>query len=318
MSQIVEPAVMSDAAFANIYKDVPREQWETLIRFRATHPARELRLGGVDWRYLSGGQEGPVLLLLPGAIGRAEVAFRHILELESDYRVIAPNYPMVSTVAALLTGLAGVLNTERAETVTVIGGSMGGGFAQCVVRKYPERVDNLVLSHTGVPNPKRARLSKLGLTVLRLLPIGLVRAGLKWEISRLLSTAGDKREFWLAYFNELISGLTKEEVLRSYELAIDLEQHYAFAPGDLANWPGKIIVLESDNDSVIVDSERTALKALYPQAEVHTFIGAGHAASIIKREEYISVVRAFLTRYAKTQARPLQDRVLTNQHASPQ
>jgi pimeloyl-ACP methyl ester carboxylesterase len=50
----------------------------------------------------------------------------------------------------------------------------------------------------------------------------------------------------------------------------------------------------TDNDSIIKAPERAALKALYPQAQVHTFIGAGHGASIIKREEYLSVVKAFL------------------------
>jgi pimeloyl-ACP methyl ester carboxylesterase len=57
---------------------------------------------------------------------------------------------------------------------------------------------------------------------------------------------------------------------------------------------GRTLILESDNDSIIPASERVALKALYPQAQVHTFIGAGHGASIIKREEYISVIGTFL------------------------
>src|SRR5256885_6331084 len=123
MSQMVGKAAPSHDAFENIYQDVPQEQKERLIRFRATHPARKLNLNGVGWRYFSGGREGPSLLLLPGAIGKGEVAFRHILEFEDDYRVIAPDYPLVPTVDRLLDGLVGLLEAENVETVTIIGGS---------------------------------------------------------------------------------------------------------------------------------------------------------------------------------------------------
>jgi len=39
---------------------------------------------------------------------------------------------------------------------------------------------------------------------------------------------------------------------------------------------------------------REALKALYPQARVHTFHGSGHVASIAKLDEYVAVIRDFL------------------------
>lgn len=283
-----------ESDFKNFYQGVPQEQWELLIRFRATHLPRQLEFGGVRWKYLTGGQKGAALLLLPGAIGRGEVAFRHILELEDDYRLIVPDYPLIPTVDRLLSGLVSLLDSEGMKSVALIGGSMGGGLAQCLVRKYPDRIDKLILSHTGVPNPERARMSNLGMNVLRLLPTWVFHKALKWEISRLLSTAKDEKPFWQAYFKELTAGLSKEEWISRYQCAIDLERHYTFAPGDLAGWTGRILILESDNDSIIKAPERAALKALYPQAQVHTFIGAGHGASLIKREEYLSVIRAFL------------------------
>jgi len=294
VSQMVENAATSHAAFETVYKDVPREQREILIRFRATHPARQLTLSNIGWTYFSGGQQGATLLLLPGAIGKGEVTFRHILEFERDYRVIAPDYPPVRNVERLLDGLVRILDAEKVEAATIIGGSVGGGLAQCMVRKYPERVTNLVLSHTGVPNHKRGELNSLGVKLLAVFPMVLIRAGLKWKISRLLATAEEEKQFWLAYFKELVPGLTREGLLSGYARAIDLELNYTFAPNDLAEWPGKILILESDNDSIIQPSERAALKALYPQAQVRTFLGAGHAASIIKRQEYISVIREFL------------------------
>jgi pimeloyl-ACP methyl ester carboxylesterase len=293
---VSQNAVTSNAALETVYKDVPREQQEILIRFRATHPPRELTLSNIRWKYFSGSQQqGPALLMLPGAIGKGEIAFRHILEFEHDYRVIAPDYPPVQTVECLLDGLLRILDAEKIDAVTIIGGSVGGGLAQCMVRKYPERVTNLVLSHTGVPTHKRGKLNSLGMKLLAVFPMSLIRAGLKWEISRLLAVAQEEKQFWLAYFGELASGLTREQLISGYARAIDLDLHYKFAPNDLTEWTGKILILESDNDSVVPPAERTALKALYPQAQVHTFQGAGHGASIVKRQEYISVVREFLS-----------------------
>ncbi|MBI5565787.1 MAG: hypothetical protein HY870_12905 [Chloroflexi bacterium] len=39
---------------------------------------------------------------------------------------------------------------------------------------------------------------------------------------------------------------------------------------------------------------RAALKALHPQARVHTFHGSGHVASIAKLNEYVAVIAGFL------------------------
>lgn len=295
MSQRFADTHGGPADFQSSYKDVPEQQREQLAHFRAAHPPRRLNLDGVCWNYLAGGSAGDTLLLLPGAIGRAEVAFRHILEFEDDYRVIAPDYPPLPTVDRLLSGFIALLDAENVRSATVIGGSMGGGLAQCLVRKYPERVSRLILSHTGVPNPRRAQLNSFGMKVLRFIPIGLIRAALNWEVSRLLSAAGDEKRFWLVYFGELTGLITKDEALSIYERAIDLEQRYVFKPGDLNGWPGQILILESDDDPIIRPAERAALKSLYPQAQVHTFKGGGHGASIVRREEYLSRVRKFLS-----------------------
>jgi len=35
------------------YSGVPREQVETLLRFRETHPVKRLEIDGVKWEYIS-------------------------------------------------------------------------------------------------------------------------------------------------------------------------------------------------------------------------------------------------------------------------
>ena len=48
------------------------------------------------------------------------------------------------------------------------------------------------------------------------------------------------------------------------------------------------------NLNIFHPSERDAVKELYPHAHVYTFKGTGHLTMVIKKEEYISIVRKFI------------------------
>ncbi|MDY6960233.1 MAG: hypothetical protein SVK08_13865, partial [Halobacteriota archaeon] len=70
--------------------------------------------------------------------------------------------------------------------------------------------------------------------------------------------------------------------------------NYSFLKDDLDDWPGKILIMESDDDPGFKEPVREALKTLYPQAEVHTFHNAGHTPGYTDPGEYISILRGFL------------------------
>ena len=69
---------------------------------------------------------------------------------------------------------------------------------------------------------------------------------------------------------------------------------HTFAVDDLKEWPGKILIIESEDDPAIPAKARALLRATYPQAAVQTFRDAGHASSILKREETLAAIRKFL------------------------
>jgi pimeloyl-ACP methyl ester carboxylesterase len=92
----------------------------------------------------------------------------------------------------------------------------------------------------------------------------------------------------------MIARVSKADLIGRYQVAIDFDAHAAFAPVDLKDWPGRILILEGDNDPIAEAPARAALKALHPQARVHTFHGSGHVASIAKLDEYIAVIKRFL------------------------
>jgi pimeloyl-ACP methyl ester carboxylesterase len=274
------------------------EEFALLRHFRMMHPVKHATINGVGWEYLASGNGPEALLILPGLMGVAEMSFQHIMAFEDEYRVIAPSYPFaVKTMDGLVDGIAGILDAQNVRQAHVLGGSYGGMVAQWLVRRYPERVRNLVLSHTGGPRAERAWKNRNFVRVLRLLPMVMVRS-LLWAATRKsLEGAPEQRGFWEAYSNEVIVRLKKADLISRYDVVIDFDESANFMPDDLKDWPGRILILEGDNDPIAEAPERenaASLKAAHPQAQVHTFHGTGHVASIARVDEYVGVIKDFL------------------------
>src|SRR5829696_3904935 len=119
--------------------------------FRRTHPYRKIDVDGLRWRYVVGGEGGRTILLPSGGARVPDVYLLLFETLEPHFRIISPAYPAAHTMAALVEGLAAVLDAEGADNADLFGSSFGGFVAQCFVRRYPERVRSLVLANTGAP-----------------------------------------------------------------------------------------------------------------------------------------------------------------------
>jgi deazaflavin-dependent oxidoreductase (nitroreductase family) len=280
-----------------IRRDLGAARWEQLRKFRTTHPPKRVTVGGVGWDYLASGEGEEALLLLPGGAMVGESLFTRIPAFEDRYRTIAPSYASVPTAAELLDGLAGVLEAEGVRAAHVLGPSYGGLVAQCFVRRHQERVRSLILANTLVPPRSLLWVSQAFLVVLPLVPLGWLRTLRERALAQaFLGVPGvplEDQAFWRDYQHELISRLSKADLRAMYLLGIDLVESFRFAPDDLASWPGKILILESDEDPVTPE-KRAELRQTYPQARVHTFRGAGHTPWMSHREEYLAVIKEFL------------------------
>jgi len=267
---------------------------QSLRGFLASHPARTIERQGRPWRYVVAGRKAPAQLVLPGAVGNAESTFLSILELESDFRLLAPTYPTVATMNELVEGIAAILTTEGMEELGVLGGSYGAAVAQCFVRRYPERVSTLILSHGGVPRPDRARRIRRFLRVLPWIPPSALRFLAGAGVAKLLPGSHPELGFWKSFFKDSFAALSKDDLVARYQAVADFDENYRFTREDLQSWSGRVLILDSDDDPLVPAWERKALRELYPQARLHTFQGTGHAAAIVKREEYFSAIRRFL------------------------
>jgi pimeloyl-ACP methyl ester carboxylesterase len=286
--------------FDEIYARVPAQQFERLKDFRFTHKYKHLLVGGAEWEYISCGRGEQTLLLLPGGLAVGESAFPLITAFEKEYRIIAPSYALSLTMTGLCDGIAHILETEGVNQADVLGGSYGGLVAQYFVRKYPDKARSLILSHTFLMTPKFEKPLRIADKLSRVMPRRLFVPLLKLRLKKiLLSTLRAAKhpefEFWRAYLNEAVaSNRLKEVAVHQNRVLLDLARQPQCTPEDLKAWPGRILIIDSDNDPAISAKDRELLRHTYPQAQTHTFHATGHVSSILKREEVFSSIRSFL------------------------
>src|SRR5215207_7727097 len=111
---------------------------------------------GVDWTYAERGEGPDVLIVFPGALGAVDAAAEVLAALAEERRVIAVAYPAVETMNALCDGTVALLDALGIGRADVLGSSLGGWVAQCLVRRHPARIRHLVLSHTFMLRPEVA------------------------------------------------------------------------------------------------------------------------------------------------------------------
>lgn len=280
-----------------------------LKEFRARHPYRELDINGTCWHYISCGQGNKTLLFLPGGFMTADMWFYSILALEKDYQVIAPNdHTLQGTFGMedVCNAIVRILEAEGVEKATIIGISGGGGVAQYFIQEYPQKVENLVLSHCGIINAETVLRLQKQLKLIKILILLKLGRIIKWMAARKSEwgknyPSSDWVEFRRAYLRECTLNLRKETsgrfweeiFLPSYEKGIESHRSFVFKSEVLQSWPGEILLLSTKDDKWTTGSMEK-LKARYPRAKTHMFEQGGHHTILLFPEEYNSVIRDFL------------------------
>lgn len=263
-------------------------------------PLKKLTVGGVEWEYATGGRGRETILLFHGAVGGAETMQWLAERFGDEYRTIAPTVADVRRLGEVCDAASAILDREHVGRAHVFGGSFGGLVAQSFLKRRWRQVGNLVLLSTGAPNRQLGSRSEKLLKVLRLLPFPLLRALMKAELSRHLDAPvppehaerfADFRRRLDEYFDRR---LTKETLLSRVALAADFNARESFAPADFEPWAGRALVIDSDDDPMVSAEDRGRLHALFPRALRCSFDGAGHLIPLLRTEELVGVVKAFL------------------------
>lgn len=263
-------------------------------------PDKSLKIRGVEWHYVTGGRGEQTVLLFHGAVGGAETMRWLADAFEDEYRTITPTIADVSTLEEVCDAASAILDREHVGRAVVFGGSFGGLVAQAFFHRRRAQVHDLVLLSTGVPSPKVGTRTRRMSVLTRLLPFPVMRGLMRLEISRHLDApipaehAARIAEFRQRLDHYFEHTLTKQTLLSRVALSVDFNRNERYAPGDSEGWPGRTLIIESDDDPMIPPEERRRMREAYPRALVCTFPGAGHMIPLLRLEELVGVVKAFL------------------------
>jgi pimeloyl-ACP methyl ester carboxylesterase len=271
-------------------------------------PEKSLKIKGVEWHYVTGGRGEQTMLLFHGAVGGAETMRWVASAFEDEYRTITPTVADVSTLEEVCDAASAILDREHVGRAVVFGGSFGGLVAQAFFQRRRAQVQDLVLLSTGAPSPSVGARTAWTTRLMRLVPFPVMRGLMRLEISRHLDApAPAEHAARIAEFRERLRHyfdhtLTKQTLISRVALSVDFNRNESYAPAAYADWPGRVLVIESDDDPSVPPAERRRLRETYPRALVCTFPGAGHLIPLLRPEELVGVVKAFLAEDYSTPA----------------
>lgn len=263
-------------------------------RFVRDVPSGAETFDRVTWRWIDCG-EGPLaLVVLPGAVGGADMFFLLFEELRPHIRVIGLDLPFVEDAAAAMDQMDALLEARGVERAIFLGASFSGLFVQAYARRHPARTHALILSHTGALDPARAERQRVNARRAAKVPLVVLR-GLLRLVVRLLLRGVAERRFWIRHYDLALAALTRDALVSRYLLEASIE--------DLGGtpWRGDVLVIHSDNDAIAKPQEQERLRRQYPDAEWTQFVGTGHSSYSKNPIAYAAAVRAFVLPLADPQ-----------------
>jgi pimeloyl-ACP methyl ester carboxylesterase len=140
-------------------------------------------------------------------------------------------------------------------------------------------------------------LAKLLVGFFKILPEKTLIGMMKKQIDKMVKMVpDDDKALSKAYFKEHFSGgVKKADVVGLFNYLADYHKNYGDVANRLESWPGKVLIMESDDDPRAPAKHRKALREAYPGAEVHTFHKAGHSVMLRYRDECITKIKQFLS-----------------------
>lgn len=261
-----------------------------LETFRRRFPARAVKAGGQTWRVIEtkAKKGAPVLVMLPGTLGTAEIFWNQIAALGKQARIVSVTYPPVGNILALADGLAALFDKLGIAQASVIGSSLGGFLGQWFAARYPERVETLFIGNSLTDpykvNPARkppAALKRAAPAAHQAIVLGSVDTWPEPEpvfakLKDILRHSGRK----------LISG----EALKQRVLATATGKEVP--PPVLP--PKRIVIIECADDPLIPRAAQKAMREKYPRAKRYRLPRGGHYPYITRPDDYTAILAKHL------------------------
>ncbi len=286
---------ITDSSWIPFFEHVSSEQRDFFENFLDNHLFKGIQIDGKQFEYISCGKGSKTILLLHGAMVSAHMWFYVIKRLEKDYRIIAPTLPKEGLGANQANRLINkIFEEEKVEKAIIVGYSYGGAIAQYFTQTYPEKVELLVLSHTGLMRGEESiSATKKMLKVIRILPSGFLSL---IQFLRLRGNVESEwREFRKAFFKWMFSTIQKKDFINLLEESNQFCQDVADSEKTRIPWDGSTVLLGTNSDK---DTFKyfDVLSQLYPSSTEYVFdLPGGHHTIFLHPVEYTSKLQELIS-----------------------
>lgn len=280
---------------------------EDIKEFYDSHRIAHIAVGEADFRYVLCGPEDAehTLMYLVGGLGMFEAWLKHIEIMEKDYRILAFDLPMnAMTNEETVDSMEAFLKELGFSRVVVIGSSLGGFIGQMFARKYPKRVEKLVLySTSGLTKnsieglKKQYRYMGVTSTLEKVLPYKWMNRFFLGIMKKMISKEATEEE--RKYLSELFewcmdtTRYTREFSSHIESLQFDLINTVPIMKDNLEYLDGKVLLILPEDDTQFTDAMKKELVDTMTNPVILEMKG-GHVATLMKVEEYTEVTRKFI------------------------
>lgn len=277
---------------------------EKLKPFTATHPCKSITVCGARFRYiLDGKADARTLVFLNGGMNTLEMWMDYVDGLSGDFRVLLFDYPReLRTNRELVDGMHAFFKELGIEAPVLIGASDGGMVAQIYVQKYPGEAGGLILISTGGmdANTLKSLKKKYFFAPLMLwymkhcnyekLKPTLIKAGM----SHIRNESAEEIAYARDMFETIFKDYEQEKDVHISGLLADLMNQKPVTEADFAALEGKILLILPDRDFFSGKMQEDLIRLMHdPQI---SYVSGGHLSTVLKTDDYIRTIRAFLKR----------------------
>ena len=251
--------------------------------FAARHPEQRIDLNGREWGLVDVGS-GPVLLLIPGTLGRGDIFWQQIDALKDRVRILAVTYPVTGSVADWSGDLVTLLDRLGVESAVVLGSSLGGYLAQYLAAIAPGRVGKLVGANTLCSVAGLDQRMPYALDLMNA-PIADLRAGFGMGLSAWAAAHPDQADL-VALLMAEVNGRIPEAELRDRLNATKTAP--GLPPVSLAQ--ADIVTIEADDDPLIPPQMRAAVRERLDPGCAFRFLSGGHFPYVARPDDYTGLL----------------------------
>jgi pimeloyl-ACP methyl ester carboxylesterase len=263
-----------------------------LEEFRRRHRTRTVRAGRQSWGVIEGKawRGAPVLVMLPGTLGTAEIFWNQIAALKGRVRVVALTYPAVGDIRALTDGLAALFDKLGIAKASIVGSSLGGYLGQWFAARHPARVETLYIGNS-LTDPKTVNPARRPPAVLKRAPVKAHQAIVLGSIE---SWAEPEPVF--RRLKEILRHSGRRLIPGAALKARVLATATGKAVPKLALPAARTIIIECADDPLIPRAAQKAMRRRYPRAALYRLRRGGHYPYITRAARYTKILARHLPR----------------------